>query len=320
MAKEFQIKSIEWDGKQITKPGIYSKIPLDVYHGADICDGPSVSSSSLRKAFGESLAHFYAEWPGNPDHDEPDEEKAHFILGRAVHHLILGEPFFAKLFAVQPDEYIDDKTGEAKKWTYGAKVCVAWRNARHKEGRSILKGEDVKNIRGMAERLSHNAIIRAGALNGMIERSLFWKDKDTGLWLKSRPDAIPTHSGDYTDLKTTTSVMWYDLRKVIYDNGYFQQMALIRTAARALGLPFNSATLIFIEKKKPWCERVVTLKDNVLDKGERANRWALDGIARCLKSGRWPGPGGERDDAAYIELPEWAEKSIDDKLNFEVDA
>lgn len=308
------MKTTKWDGKQIAKAGLYAGIALETYHSANICAGPSVSSSGLRKLFNESPAHFYSEWAGNPNRVEP-EDKPHFRIGRAVHHLMLGEPFFAKLFAIQPAEYEADK-GELKPWNNNAKVCREWQSLRAKEGRAVLTSKDVEALRGMAESLGRHPIVRAGALNGAIERSGFFKDKATGLWLKIRPDAIPTDSGDYTDIKTTQSVLWEDLRRAILDRGYHQQLGLIRTGARALGLPFSSATLIFVEKKKPFCVRVVTLKDNDLDLGEKANRCALDALADCLKARHWPGPGGDREDAENIELPEWASKSIEDRIKF----
>lgn len=321
MPAEFKFKFIEWDGKPISKPGIYSKIPIEVYHTQDVCVGPSVSSSNLRTCFLESPAHFYANWSGNPNRKE-EEDKHHFVFGRALHHLMLGEPFFAKLFAVRPDEYPseDRKTGEVtfKKWTRQAAYCAQWEMKQERAGRAILTSTDLENLKGCAKRLGMNAIVKAGALNGYIERSMIWRDKDTGLWLKSRPDSIPGDSGDYVDLKTTQSVQWKDLQRTIHERGYFMQKALVRMGARALGLPFTSATLMFVEKSDPWCERVVTLKEPTLDRGERANRAAIDTIAANLKrnTGYWPGPGGEKDDATPIELPEWADKSVDDRIKF----
>lgn len=310
-------RTIKFDYKQITKPGLYSGVPLDLYHGQKILDGPSVSSSGLRRLFSESPAHFYAEWSGNPNRVEP-EDKPHFAIGRAVHHLMLGEPFFAKLFAVQPEEWVNGN-GEINAWGRGTganKYRDEWLAARAKEGRAVLKAEDVANIRGMAEALGRHPIIRAGALNGAIERSGFCKDKSTGLWIKVRPDAIPTDSGDYTDIKTTQSVLWEDLRRTIFDRGYYQQLALIRSGSRELGLPFTSATLIFVEKESPFAVRVVTLKDNDLDLGEKANRCALDAMADCLKRKHWPGPGGDREDAENIEMPEWASTKISDRIKY----
>lgn len=317
--KDFKFNFIKWDGKRITKPGVYAGVPMDIYHTQDICDGPSVSSSNLRRCFMESPAHFYAEWSGNPKRVEP-ADKPHFVIGRAVHHLMLGEKFFSKLFAVKPETYPaeDKKTGEVteKKWTRGAQYCKDWEDKHLAAGRALLTNADLDNIRGMAERLAMNPLVRHGILNGYVERSFFWKD-DTGLWVKWRPDAIPGDGGDYADLKTTQSVKWYDLQKTIFDRGYFMQLGLGRMGCRALKLPFTSASLVFVEKTNPWCDRVVTLKDHELDRGERANRAALDAIADHLKKGgRWPGPGGDREDAANIELPEWAAKSIDDRLKY----
>lgn len=313
-----KLNTIEWSGKPITKPGLYSKIPLSQYHGQAICDGPSVSSSGLRRLFSESPAHFYAHWSGNPDYiDEAD--KKHFVLGRAVHHLMLGEPFFAKLFAAQPAEYPDAKTGELKPWTYNANYCKQWRIVQEKDGKAILTQSDIASIRGMAETLSKHPIVRAGALNGMIERSLFWRDKDSGIWIKSRPDSIPTTSTDFVDLKTCQSVLWRDMQNAVYENGYNQQAALVCESARKiLGIEHPTFTLIFVEKTAPYCVRVVTLKDNDLARGERQNHAAIETIARCIKSGHWPGPGGEREDAEHLELPEYAQKSIDDRLEYGV--
>src|SRR5262249_9859680 len=108
-----KVPTYEWDGKKITKPGVYSRVPLDLYHKADICDGPSLSASRLKWLNPDvgSPAHFYTNWPGNPRYVEGDESKA-MILGRAAHHLLLGEKFFANLFVLQPAEYVHHETGE----------------------------------------------------------------------------------------------------------------------------------------------------------------------------------------------------------------
>jgi hypothetical protein len=149
----------------------------------------------------------------------------------------------------------------------------------------------------------------------LIERSLFWKDKATGLWVKSRPDAIPASSRDFVDLKTTRSVRWIDLLRSYAEYGYHQQGALVRQAAReVLGIKDSTFSLVFVESAPPHCCRVVTLKDSDLDRGEKQNRLALDTIARCLSSGHWPGPGGDREDAEHIELSTRDQERIDEQL------
>lgn len=306
-------RSIDWDYKPITKPGLYRGVPIEIYHSAGICAEPSVSSGGLRTIINKSLAHFYDTWPGNPDRADA-EEKDHFIMGRALHHLVLGEPFFKKLFAIEPAEYVDEKTGEAKPWNNNAKVCRAWHEEQRKASRTALSQKVVVSLIGMSKSIGRHPF--AGhALRGRIERSMFVKDKATGLWVKSRPDAIPGDSGDYVDLKKTTSVLWEDLRRTIFDFGYHQQLALARWCARELGLPFHSATLIFVEDKRPYCVRVVTIKDSDLDLGEQANRAALDAMAGALKTGRWTGPGGDHD-AEHIELTAFARERVENRIKF----
>jgi len=41
------------------------------------------------------------------------------------------------------------------------------------------------------------------------------------------------------------------------------------------------------------------------------NRVALRIFARCLKSGVWPGPGGERRDAEEIWLSDWHRQQME---------
>jgi len=309
------IKSIKWNGEQVSKPGIYSNMPMEAYHAYNICDGPSISSSGLRKIFNESPAHFYCQWRGNPKAIEP-EDASHFRVGRAVHHLMLGEQFFSKLFAIQPTEWPDDD-GVLKPWHNNRNVCRQWNAARTKEGRAVLTKADVISIRNMVISLEHNPLVQAGALNGLIERSIFWKDKDTGIWLKSRPDSIPGDSGDFVDLKTTTSVQWGDMVRTVGERGYAQQGALICEAARrVLKIAHPTFTLVFAEKKPPYCSRVVTLKDNDLQLGERQNHHALETFARCIKDDRWPGPGGDREDAVGIEIGDYDRKRITERLEF----
>ena len=51
-----------------------------------------------------------------------------------------------------------------------------------------------------------------------------------------------------------------------------------------------------------------------LERGRMQCRRAIDQFAACLASGEWPGPGGGRRDAEYLQLPAWAAKRIDQQL------
>lgn len=308
------IKSIEWNGKKITEPGCYKNIPMAIYHG-DCCDGPSVSTTGLKKLFHQGADAFYDTSYLNPKRAEDDETSA-LIMGRAIHHLALGEPHFQKVFCEQPKTYEDEKTGEVKKWHGGAAPCIRWERARAKENRYILTGAEVESIRGIATSLSTHPLVQAGVLNGLVERSLFWRDPVTGIFLKHRPDVIPTDSGDICDLKKIREIDWDTLENNLFKFGYYQQGALSRWALKeVLDIDLQSFTLLFVCDKRPHSVRPVIVKENSLNLGMLANRAALDLMARCIKEDRWPGPGSLTGDVAeYIELKEYHRRRIITKL------
>lgn len=301
-----------WDGKPISRPGIYVDVPMEFYHSQRICVGTSVSSSGLRRILednGGSPAHFYAEWDGNPDAVEP-EEKQHLNFGRAVHHLMLGERSFSSQFIIRPNE-VPDEDGVLRPWSgkgSSTKGSQAWTAAARETGRTILTMEQVQHIKGMSKALGLDRMVRAGILSGRIERTIIWRDEKTGLWIKVRPDAIPTDSGDFADLKTTISVQAADIRRAISNYAYHQQMALIREAARrVMKIEPASFSLVFIEKKLPYCVRVAVLRHEDLDLGMKQNRRAIDLVHTCIKEKRWPGPGAG-EEASTFGLDDWYRK------------
>ncbi|MGM4891225.1 PD-(D/E)XK nuclease-like domain-containing protein [Tardiphaga sp. 839_C3_N1_4] len=301
------MKIIPWNGKPISQPGIYSGVPIDVYHGADLCDAPSISSSGLRKISNDSPAHYWCESPYNPDRVEQKETEA-LVFGRAAHHLLLGEDDFNTHYIERPTEAPDGRA-----WNGNNKTCIEWLKKQRKEGRTVLLPAQIETIRGIARSLVRHPLIDAGILNGLIEHTIVWRCNDTGVWLKVRPDAIPNDAGDFADLKTTTSVQSLDLARAIAEHGYHQQAALIAGGWHALtARDIESFSFVFVEKTPPYCTRIVTLKDDDLARGERQNFQAIKTFAKCLETGDWPGPGAT--DAEYLALPAWAQNKIDHQL------
>lgn len=313
-----KLKTIKWDGHQITKAGVYSGIPLPLYHRHDICVGPSLSSSGMRAIWGENASpkRFFSQWSGNPARViKPDSR--HFIVGRALHHLILGEPYFAKLFCIHPDEW-PDQHGVLCKWNSNRATHRKWLEARAKEGRIVLTPSEVESIKQMAISLGNHPLVRSGGLNGEIERSYFWRDKETGIWLKWRPDSTPIDSADFIDIKTTRSIQWGALQHSIDQFGYYRQVSLGHDACRALlGSDMESFTLLFVEKNDPWDNRDVRVHDDDIAIGARENRAAIRLFAKCYAEKRWPGPGDGREGTETIRLSDRARERRDERLTYE---
>lgn len=302
----------KWDGKKITKPGWVSGIPIERYHSAGLCDGPAVSSSNLRTCWSKSAKHMYAEWCENPEH-EPRETTRAMVLGAAAHHLLLGEDGFKLKFIAQPETYRDKKTGEEKKWNNNADVCRAWHAAQ--EGKTVVTVKELKSIVQMAKSLALEPLVQDGLLTGHIECSGFWKDEETGLWIKVRPDVIPPTDDTFVDLKTAREVTTPALMSSIRELGYQQQGALIGEVCENLNLPFASFMLMFIETSSPYCARTAPIKPTALGQGRQMNRSALRTIKSSIEAGHWMGPGeGELHDIG-VSLDE--EERINARLKME---
>lgn len=301
------MSEIKYTGQTITAPGCFVGMDMVRYHGQP-CDGPSVSSSGLRTIWSESPAHFWAKSSLNPDRKAQTDSPA-FAVGRLAHKLLLeGRDGLADEFAIRPDCWSDWRTKEAK----------VWRDEQVLAGKTVITEDDLVAVTGMAESLARHPLVKAGILDGKVERSLIWKDAETGIWIKSRPDVIPNASGDYADLKTSVSVTTEALQKSLAAFHYPMQGAVVGMASEAvLGLPMQSFTLVWVEKAEPWCVRVTTLTPEDLARGAMQVRQALRTMARCLDAGHWPGPGGDRRDGEYLELPAYAQKRIDTELELQ---
>jgi hypothetical protein len=281
---------VEWDGKPVSKPGWYRNIPIERYHSAGMCDGPAVSSTDLRTCWSHSPAKMFAFWAENPKREERTVSNA-MLLGGCAHFLLLGEADFRKKYAAQPEEYPDKKTGEMKKWHMGADHCKDWVAFHQAKGFTIVTVKMLDAIVRMAESLRIVTLVKEGLLRGHVETSGFFRDQETGIWLKVRPDVVPSDGPDFVDLKTAAEVTTVALQSSIYSYGYNQQAALIAEVCEGFGQPFESFMCLFVETAAPYCARMTPLTDVDLGLGREQNRDCLRRISASIKAGHWPGPG-----------------------------
>ena len=279
----------KWDGKPIKNPGWVSGIPIEKYHSQGICDGPAVSSSDLRTCWHKSPAHMFVNWAENPKAEEREMTRA-MTLGAAAHHLLLGEDNFKLKFVGQPALYRDKVTAEDKAWNNNALVCKKWNAEQREAGRIIVTEKELRAIVEMSRSLALEPLVKDGLLSGHVECSGFFKDKETGLWLKVRPDVVPM-GGEFVDLKTASEVTTPALMLSVRSYGYNQQGALIWEVCEGLDQPFESFMLLFAETAAPFCTRVVPMPDEDMGLGREQNRLAMRKIKASIDAGHWPGPG-----------------------------
>lgn len=299
-----------WNCETITENGTYAGITLDEYHGRrDLLDGPSVSKSALKwllPSHGGSPKAFWGRWQWNPEHVTP-ETTAALDFGKAVHCLLLGDEVFAERFAVRPSEWSDWRT----------KAAQEWRAEQVAAGRTIVTDEQLDRIRRIHADAKDYPLVRMGLLNGRVERSMFWRDPETGIWLRARPDVIPAADGVFADLKTAGKFDEDFLERQLHDAGYYLQAAITRMVCRGLEIPFETFALLYVLNDDVPDTTHVEISEHAIDRGERAVRWCLRTIRRCLDAGEWPGArpfqGGER----RIQMKTWAKDRLDQFLDSE---
>lgn len=294
------IRSIPDDGK-ITEPGAY-RCSMQTYHSQTICPGPSVSSTGIRKAALQSPLAFWKTSDLNPDRYPPKPEGDALILGKAAHCLILGDEVFAENFAYVPEDAprrptsvqiaAFERTGA---WSEAAAEGGPWWAAFDAEatGRSLLTAEQVTRIGYMAENLAANILCVELLKSDLVEVSMIWQDEITGLWLKSRPDCIPSNGFDFSDLKTFSpkgSDLVLSAQRAVTDHGYAVQMAMAcEGAEHVFGMTATMCALIFTQTSEPYEPVPIMLDEEAIHWGRVLFRDGLNKIAHGLKTGEWPG-------------------------------
>lgn len=276
----------------ITKPGVYADIPMPEYHG-QLTDTPSISSSGLRTIENGSPAEYYAYSYLNP---EPEEKSTPAMnLGKVAHALLLGEDHFGSHFVISP--FDDFRKKEAREW-------------RDNETRTIITNAHLTTVHKMATVLKADPLIEAGVLQGEIEKTIVWKDEETGVWLKSRPDVLP-HDDWCADYKTAADVRPYKLTQSIMDYGYHMQVALVAEGLAALGRPVpTNFVLLFQCTKPPYSVQPVKVGWELVKWGAQQNRRAIRRFAECLEKGEWPQPEQQFGD---FFGPDWFHKRMEDE-------
>lgn len=279
-------------GGKITAPGIYD-LPADVYH-ADPCAAPSIGSSGLRMLLNECPAKFWHQHI-NPERERFDKDV--WRIGRAAHTLLLQpDHFHAEIHVLSEDCNLRTNDGKAE------------RDEAIKAGKTVIRHDDFLAIANMVDALKAHDIAGASFVNGQPERSLFWQDEETGVWLRCRPDFLPTALRHIPDYKTAASAKPAKFIRAAYDFGYHMQAAHYLDGIEAVtGRRPDSFYFVVQEKTAPYIVTCLTLDPGAIEWGQIQNRKAIHLFADCLASDHWP---GYEADVVEMPLPGYAEAEL----------
>jgi len=183
---------------EIMMPGVYENISIEKYHYAQ----DYISASGLKLAK-KSLALFKMYRDGELEHDT----KLHLDFGNAFELALLDPDEFGRKVANEVDilNEIKEKAPDVKKPRATA-VYKDWIEAEQKADKYIIRADgkqSFETIQFMLRSCYKDATIQKLINNIEYQFSIYWKDTQTGLNLKTRPDICKSKKNIIVDLKTT---------------------------------------------------------------------------------------------------------------------
>lgn len=216
--------------------------------------------------------------------ENPEEETAALLEGRAAHKMILEPETFFDEFAVAPK--VDRRTA-AGKAEYAAFVEAA-------AGKDVITDDLLEKVKAMADAIKLNPRAEQ-LLKGEHEQSFFWTDAETGEACKVRPDCLTEFEGQklIVDYKTTTSCADWEFERSVKKYGYKFQAGMYREGVFQNTFDEYGFAFVAQEKTAPYAARVYICSDEFLREGTEQFKAVLNQYHYCKENNEWPGYADE---------------------------
>lgn len=270
------------DGKE----GVFYDLPDPDYRAASGVSNSMLKNIALDGEEPGSPAHFVAAF------NDPTMDSDALFFGRMVHSRILtpGEPLPGMI--EYPENYADEKTGEAKKWNGNSKVCKRWEAEQEAAGLRPMKAAEIRAMDGVVNAITSDPMCQKAFADGKAEVSLF-KPYHTANGMVLRKARLDWVSPGYAlvDIKTCQDARTFDFDGVLWKRRYYVQAAYYLDLWNELNPDDQKTNFIFIavEKSSPHAIQIFDMDPTDLDSGRREYRRNLSTIIQCMKTGEWPG-------------------------------
>ncbi|SKA30046.1 hypothetical protein SAMN04488128_103211 [Chitinophaga eiseniae] len=310
----------------LSKNGVLVKDSMEKYLA-----NKSNSSSALKEAL-KTPRHYYFYMNQRP----VQKPKKHFDLGEICHLAFLEPEIFDK-YIIEPKESMASKEGVTNLIRFYEKLNCCENADLTGWGINMLK-EHLRELQATCSYkvveeesqvlidIVHENYKRYGGgiisriLKGAIsETSFYYKDPETGLKCKIRPDYFNIEENigvnAIISYKTTSA---QDIRKFFYDaakykyelsEGMYQEGASYTTERK-----FNVTIMIMLQVVEPYMVAVFWWDAEDLQNGKYKFRHAISTVKECTDKGIWPGfeAAAESGHSGIIEMkqPDWASKVL----------
>ena len=222
----------------------------------------------------------------NDDHKPTDAMK----FGTAFHAYLLGT-----------SDVVSLPEGE----TFRSKDNQKWRDEQLEAGNIIVSYNDMQLLKRMKEGIEQTSLMPEYPdymeiiEQGTKEQCIEWKDRQTGLMLKAKPDLIPAGTDYLVDLKTAQKADAESFAKEVINYGYHIQTVFYRAAVAACkpdafdrGSKAPSTMQFWVFENSDACDwQPFSISDDnpIVDFAATSIRQALLGIALMVKKAQEEG-------------------------------
>lgn len=273
-------------------PGIYAGLSNAAYHA-----GPGVSKSQL-DMLAKSPKHYYAHYVSLTPVRRP-EATAAMQLGTALHAAVL-EPEIFSQWVILPD--VDGRTKEGK----AAKAAAA--ELAEERGMPTISAALHAEVMQMAVSVNDSELAYYLEREGHAELSVYWRDEDTGLLCRCRPDWLLKNT--VVDLKTTEDASPRGFQRSAYGYRYWVQAAFYLDGLAANGLDSLDFLFAAVEKRPPYVSTIYMASNELIEAGRQEYKRLLRLLKQCHDSDRWPGYEGPTGGIQFLDLPGYANERL----------
>ncbi|MDQ3234708.1 MAG: PD-(D/E)XK nuclease-like domain-containing protein [Pseudobdellovibrionaceae bacterium] len=262
-----------------------SELPIEAYHE----DRLAASKTGLCLFDEAPVAYKHAYLDGSRSSDTTS-----LRLGRAVHAVLDGS--FEESFAVGPDV----KSRAEKRWKDFEAQEV---------GRICLKLSEKKKVLDMASALRAYPGFAEYVRNGDFEKTYVWRDPETGLLCKCRPDFITDDRMIVVDFKTARHAARNPFRMAAWNHKYFVSAAFTLEGVHAsTGIMPHRYLFFVVQSSSPHLVAGYEATAEELALGREFLRRSLPRFKECREAGVWPGLPEE---IIPLGLPGWVRSGED---------
>lgn len=293
--------------------GVYKGVSNDAYHS-----GAGVSKSGL-DLIARSPLHYWSAYL-DPQR-EPREETPAMMLGTAIHSAVLEPQLFASDYVVVPEGAPKRPTKtqlSAKKPSDDTVAAIEWWrefDARY-GGKTILTADDYDTCTSIQTNVRRHPAAQTLMKEGEAELSVYWRDDETGVLCKCRPDWMNYQANVIVDVKSTEDASPEGFQRSIQKYGYHVQAAWYLDGFKAAtGTAPKAFIFAAFEKKRPYATAFYYADADMIELGRILYRERLNAYAECLKRNSWPGYPAQ---LQAISLPAWVLRAANDNEETEV--